>query len=74
VLARDRAFGESRFLCRIAQSLQDEAAGILDAKNIPYVRKTKTIRLLIDKGMVESNAELFKNIAVLVKKSWEGNP
>jgi hypothetical protein len=54
--------------------LQDEAAGILDAKNIPYVRKTKTIRLLIDKGMVESNAELFKNIAVLVKKSWEGNP
>ena len=68
-----RTAPKSFLLCRIAQSLQDEAAGILDAKNITYVRKTKTIRLLIDKGMVESNAELFKSVAVLVKKSWEGS-
>ena len=56
----------------VAQPLQDEAARILDTKNIPYVRKTKSIRAKIDKEMVEANAELFKSIAGLVKKSWEG--
>jgi hypothetical protein len=67
-----RTLPKSLLLVRIAQSLQDEAAGILDAKNIAYVRKPKTIRITIDREMVETNAELFKSIAALVKKSWEG--
>jgi hypothetical protein len=52
--------------------LQDEAAAILDGKNITYVRKTKTVRLLVDKEMIEKNADVFKSLAALVKKSWEG--
>ena len=67
-----RTLPKSFLLFRMAQSLQDEAVGILDAKNITYIRKTKTIRLIIDKQIVETNAEVFKSIAVLVKRSWEG--
>lgn len=63
---------KSFLLLRINQFLQDEAAAILDAKNITYVRKTKTIRLVVDKEMIESNADAFSKITVLVKKSWEG--
>ncbi len=63
---------KSFLLARINQSLQDEAAAILDGKNITYVRKRKTVRLLVDKEMIEKNADVFKNLAVLVKRSWEG--
>ena len=57
---------------RINQSLQDEAAAILDEKSITYVRKQKSIRFVVDKDMIEDNAEVFKRLAALVKKSWEG--
>lgn len=57
---------------RMAQPLQDEAAGLLDARNVTYVRKTKTFKLTVDRELVERNAELFVSIAALVKKSWEG--
>ena len=63
---------KSFLLLRIAQYLQDEAAAILDAQNITYIRKTKTIRLVVDKEMIQNNADAFKNIAVIVKRSWEG--
>jgi hypothetical protein len=63
---------KSFLLARINQSLQDEAAAILDGKSITYVRKTKTVRLLVDKEMIEKNADVFKSLAALVKKSWEG--
>jgi hypothetical protein len=57
---------------RMAQPLQDEATGLLDGRNITYVRKTKTMKITVDREMIERNAELFKSIAALVKKSWEG--
>ena len=56
----------------MAQSLQDEASGLLDGKNITYVRKTKTIKVTVDKEMIERNEELFTKIAALIKKSWQG--
>jgi hypothetical protein len=61
---------KSFLVARMIQSLQDEAAAILDSKNITYVRKTKTVRLLVD--MIDKNADVFKSLATLVKKSWEG--
>jgi hypothetical protein len=67
-----RTLNKSLLTFRMAQSLQDEAAGLLDAKNITYVRTTKIIRITVDKEMIERNAELFVGIAGLVKKSWEG--
>ena len=57
---------------RMAQSLQDEAAALLDKQNITYVRKTKTIKVTVDKEMVERNEDLFRSIAALIKKSWQG--
>lgn len=57
---------------RMAQSLQDEAAALLDKKNITYVRKTKTIKITVDKEMIERNEDLFRSIAALIKKSWQG--
>ncbi|MGE9010569.1 hypothetical protein ACO2JO_18445 [Leptospira interrogans] len=57
---------------RMAQSLQDEAAALLDKQNITYVRKTKTIKITVDKEMVERNEDLFRSIAALIKKSWQG--
>jgi hypothetical protein len=66
-----RTLNKSLLTFRMPQSLQDEAAGLLDARNITYVRKTKTIRITVDKDMVERNTDLFKSIAELVKKSWE---
>ena len=49
---------------------QDDIAALLDAENISYVRKNKRFRMTVDKDTVKKHSELFKSIAVLVKKSW----
>lgn len=67
-----RTSDKSLLTFRMAPSLQDEAAGLLDGKNITYVRKTKSIKVTVDKEMIERNAELFTKIAALIKKSWQG--
>jgi hypothetical protein len=56
----------------MGQSLQDEAASVLDAHNITYIRKPTKFLVTVDKEMIEKNAEVFKAIATLVKKSWVG--
>jgi hypothetical protein len=56
---------------RMAQSLQDETARLLDAQNITYVRKPKKFLVTVDKEMIEKNAETFLAVATLVRKSWE---
>lgn len=58
---------------RMAQSLQDEAAALLDEKNISYVKKPKRFLITVDRQMVEANQDVFKAIATLVKKTWEAN-
>ena len=67
-----RTLNKSLLGFRMAPSLQDEAAGLLDARNIAYVRKAKSIRITVDQQMIDRDTELFKSLAVLVKKSWEG--
>ncbi len=58
---------------RMASSLQDEAAGVLDVANISYVKKPKKFLITVDRQMVEANQEVFKSIAALVKKTWESD-
>jgi hypothetical protein len=53
------------------QSLQDEAAALLDGKKITYSRRPNSFRFTIDGEMVEKNADVFKSLATLVNKSWE---
>ena len=67
-----RTTGKSLLFFRIAHGLQDEAAALLDQSNITYVRKAKNMRLTVDPAMIEENAEMFKKIGSLIKKSWEG--
>lgn len=67
-----RSLNKSLLNFRVEQAIQDEIAALLDAENISYVRKTKRIVVPVDKSMVVKHASLFKSIAALVKKSWEG--
>jgi hypothetical protein len=66
-----RGQGKSLLAFRMAQTLQDEAAGLLDAQNITYVRKPKRFLVTVDRGMIEKNAQTLSAIALLVRRSWE---
>jgi hypothetical protein len=68
-----RSLNKSLLGFRMAQSLQDEAAALLDEKNISYVKKPKRFLITVDRQMVEANQDVFKAIASLVKKTWEAN-
>jgi hypothetical protein len=55
---------------RMTPLLQDEVAALLDSKNISYIRKPKSFRIIVDKDMVEQNSELITSLAHFIKKSW----
>jgi hypothetical protein len=66
-----RSADKSLLLFRMKQSLQDEAAALLDEKKITYSRRPNSFRFTLDREMVEKNADVFKSLANLVNKSWE---
>jgi len=66
-----RMHGKSLLAFRISSSLQDEAASLLDSKNISYTKKTKRIQLIADKQLIEENAETFRSISGLIKRTWQ---
>ncbi len=68
-----RSQGKSLLHFRMAQSLQDETVGLLNAQNITYVRRPNTFRMTVDREMIQRDAELFTSIAKLVKRSWESH-
>lgn len=55
---------------RMTPLLQDEVAALLDSKNMSYIRKPKSFRIIVDKDMVEQNSELITSLAHFIKKSW----
>jgi len=67
-----RTANKSQLTFRMDPTLQDEAAGLLDARNVTYVRKPKTIKITVDKEMIERSSDLFISMAALTKKSWQG--
>jgi hypothetical protein len=64
-----RSIDKSLLGFRISQTLQDEAAALLDGNNISYVRKPKQLRITVDKQMIEKNKDMFRSIAGLVKET-----
>jgi hypothetical protein len=66
-----RSQNKSLLIFRLPASLQEEAAGHLDAKSITYVRKPKSILVTADKKMLEENKPAFIEIARLVKRARE---
>lgn len=68
-----RSSNKSLLGFRISQALQNEAAELLDAKNITYVKKPKAFRLTVDQGLIDKDPELFRSLATLVKRTWQGD-
>lgn len=52
----------------VGENLLSQAASVLDNKGISYIKKTQSIRVTVDKPMIQSNSEMFKEIAELVKQ------
>lgn len=67
-----RSSNKSLLGFRISQSLQSEAAELLDAKNIAYVKKPKSIRITVDRDMIAGDPNLVRSLAELVKRTWRG--
>ena len=67
-----RSSNKSLLGFRMSQTLQDEAAALLDGNNITYVKKPKEFLLTVDKQMIEKHKDVMRSIATLVKKTWNG--
>jgi hypothetical protein len=70
---RKRSTDKSLLGFRMSPLFQDEAAALLDSKNISYVKKPKKLSVTVDKPMIESSKAVFRSIAELVKKSWQSD-
>jgi len=68
---RKRSQGKSLLGFRISNELLDEATGLLDQNNIPYVHKTKKLLITVDKSIVEKSQEAFVSLAKLIKRTWQ---
>ena len=69
---RKRSQNKSLLGFRMSNDLVDEATGLLDQNNIPYVHRAKQLRITVDKAFVEGHKELFLSLARLVKRNWQG--
>lgn len=63
--------GKSLLGFRMASSLQDEVAQILDRESQTYVRKPDGFRLTIDTETVRQKAQLFREVFSFVKRHWD---
>src|SRR5207249_4452581 len=61
----------SSFWVREAELLEITAA--LDEKGLLYSSKNQRLRLTVDQKIIETNSELFKRIATLVKNAWRNS-
>lgn len=55
----------------VGETLLSQATDIIDNFGISYVKKTQSIRISVDKQMIQSNSHMFKEIAKLVKQAWQ---
>jgi hypothetical protein len=66
-----RASEKSLLGFRMASSLQDEVAQLLDRESQTYVRKPDGFRLTIDAEIVRRNPTFFREVFSFVKKHWD---
>ncbi|MCW5694331.1 MAG: hypothetical protein KIT48_18390 [Pseudolabrys sp.] len=67
-----RSMGKSLLGFRIAQALQDEAASLLDERNIAFVRTPIGFRVTVDREAIQLESELIVKLSRLIKRTWEG--
>ncbi len=65
-----RAATKSILSFRVGQALLPQAGEILDRAAISYIKRTQSIRITIDRAVIQANASTFKEIAMLVKEAW----
>lgn len=66
-----RAANKSLLNFWVGERLINSAKSLLDAKGLTYtVRKDHTVRVTIDKKMLEENADLFRKQAEFVHQAW----
>lgn len=70
---RKRSMGKSLVGIRIPILIQDEIAGIMDANDIPYVRKPGRFRIIVDRELVVRNKEAFRGIATHIRRAKGGD-
>jgi hypothetical protein len=68
---RKRSSDKSLLGFRMSPMLQDDAAALLDSKNISYVKKPKKLSVTVDKPMIEKNKEVFRSLMELLRRSWQ---
>lgn len=56
---------------RIAPHLADDAQQLLDGAKISFVRKPKQFLITTDAATIQANAEVFAQLAALVRRTWE---
>jgi hypothetical protein len=66
-----RSGGKSILSFWLHDSLFADGAALLDGAGISYVSKNQSLKLTVDRQMIESNATLLQKLAGLVKQSWE---
>jgi len=54
----------------VSDSYLPQVMEALDEKGIPYTKR-KSLHLTVDKKIIETNADLFRQIATFVKQSWQ---
>ena len=66
-----RSAGKSLLLFWCSEVLISEATKLLDEAGLSYVRKNQTLRLTVDKQIIEANTAVFEAVSQVVKQSWE---
>jgi hypothetical protein len=66
-----RSGGKSRLWFWVNDSHLPQVTKTFDEKSVSYVTKRNYFNLTVDKEMIEKNTELFREIATLVKHSWQ---
>jgi hypothetical protein len=67
-----RTAPKSLLIMKIAPSMQDDAAALLDSASIGYTRKPESFRITIDKETIEAKSDVLDKLLELVKRSADG--
>ena len=71
-LLRKLSNGKSSLEFWLSDELFEKARGLLDGNGLPFQRSKDRVKLTVDKTAIASHADMFREIAELVKKYREG--
>lgn len=66
-----RSAQKSLFSFRISEDYLEDVSKLLDEQNIVFVQKRSRFKITCDADFIEKNKEVLRQIAALVKKTWQ---